>query len=152
MKPTSEQKLMTKQISRRLEDIREISERTKGISSWIDYVRSGLGMTLTQLAARVGVTQSTLSTSIKMEKEGRITLNKLREIADAMECDLVYEFVPRKKIEDLIHDQAVKKTKELMNQAESHMALEDQKVTLDKNERLKELAQERMYSKYLWDK
>lgn len=152
MKPETEQKLITKQISRRLEDIREISVRTKGITSWIDYVRNGLGMTLTQLAARVGVTQSTISTSIKMEKEGRITLNKLREIADAMECELVYEFVPRKKIEDLIFEQAMKKTKELMNEAETHMALEDQKVKLDKNERLKELTQERMYSKYLWDK
>jgi hypothetical protein len=39
-----------------------------------------------------------------------------------------------------------------MNEAETHMALEDQKVTLDKKERLKELTQERMYSKYLWDK
>lgn len=151
MKPANEQKLITKQISRRLEDLRPISERTKGITSWIDYVRSGLGMTLQQLATRVGVTQSTLSTSIKMEKEGRITINKLREIADAMDCDVVYEFVPRKKLEDIIYDQAIKKTRKLMDEVESHMALEDQKVTLDKNERLKELAAEKIYSKYLWD-
>lgn len=151
MKPANEQKLITKQISRRLEDLRAISERTKGITSWIDYVRSGLGMTLQQLASRVGVTQSTLSTAIKMEKEGRITINKLREIADAMDCDVVYEFVPRKKLEDIIFDQAIKKTSKLMDEVESHMALEDQKVTLDKNERLKELAAEKIYSKYLWD-
>lgn len=151
MKPEKEQKLITKQVSRRLEEIREISTKTKGISSWIDYVRIGLGMTLSQLASKVGVTQSTLSTSIKMEKEGRITLNKLKEIADAMECDLVYEFVPRKKIEDLILEQALKKTSLLMEEAETHMALEDQKVNLDKNERLQELATERLYSKYLWD-
>lgn len=152
MKPEKEQKLITKQISRRLEEIRVISERTKGITSWVDYVRSGLGMTLSQLASRVGVTQSTLSSSIKMEKEGRITINKLREIADAMECDLVYEFIPRKKIEDIIYEQALIKTAKLMEETENHMALEDQKVTLDKNERLKELAAEKIYSKYLWDK
>ena len=39
-----------------------------------------------------------------------------------------------------------------MNETEAHMSLEDQKVNLDKNERLKDLAEERTYSKYLWDK
>jgi hypothetical protein len=60
--------------------------------------------------------------------------------------------VPRKKIEDIIRDQAVKKTIQLMDETESHMSLEDQKVNLDKNERLKDLVDERIYSKYLWDK
>jgi hypothetical protein len=39
-----------------------------------------------------------------------------------------------------------------MAEAETHMGLEDQKVTLDKNERLHDLVEERMYSKFLWDK
>jgi hypothetical protein len=38
-----------------------------------------------------------------------------------------------------------------MDETESHMSLEDQKVNLDKNERLKDLVDERIYSKYLWD-
>lgn len=152
MKTMKEQKLISKQVSRRLEDVRPLKGQTKGVSSWIDYVRMGLGMGVTQLAQRLGVAQSSVSGSIKLEKEGRITINKLREIADAMECDLVYGFVPRKKLEDIMHDQAVKKTTELMDHAETHMSLEDQKVTLDKSERLKELVEEKIYSKYLWDK
>lgn len=109
-------------------------------------------MSLTQLAVRLGITQASVSSSSKLEKDGRITVKKLREMANAMDCDLVYEFVPRKKIEDLIRDQAVKKTLELMKESDTHMALEDQKVTIDKNERLKDLVEERIYSKYLWDK
>ena len=109
-------------------------------------------MSLSQLAARLGVAQSSLSSSIKLEKESRITVHKLREIADAMECDLVYTFVPRKKLEDIMRDQATKKTKLLMDEAETHMGLEDQKVTLDKQERLNELVDERIFSKFLWDK
>lgn len=151
MKTAREQKLITKQVSRRLEDIRELAGATKGISSWIDYVRAGLGMSLVQLAKRVGVSQAALSASIRLEKEGRITVHKLREIAEAMDCDLVYEFVPRKKLEEIMQEQAEKKTLMLMNETETHMSLEDQKVTLDKKERLKELAEERLYSKYLWD-
>lgn len=151
MKPIQEQKLITKQVSRRLEEIRDLLRASRGITSWIDYVRAGLGMSLEQLAHRAGVSQPALSASIKLEKEGRITVRKLREIAEAMDCDLVYEFVPRKKLEDIMLDQALKKTKKLMEETETHMALEDQKVTLNKAERLKELAEEKLYSKYLWD-
>jgi transcriptional regulator with XRE-family HTH domain len=85
-------------------------------------------MSLVQLAKRVGVTQSSMSVSIKTEKEKRITLNRLTQIADAMDCDLVYGFVPRKKIEDLMLDQAVKKTRQLMDHAETHMELEVRKL------------------------
>jgi predicted DNA-binding mobile mystery protein A len=152
MKPIKEQKLITKQISRRLEELREVAHATSGVASWIDYVRSGLGIGLTQLAHRLEVAQSSISESIKSEKEGRITLQKLKQIADAMDCDLVYGFVPRKRLEDIMLDQAIKKTQQLMNETETHMELEDQKVQRDKNERLQELAQERLYSKYLWDK
>ncbi len=151
MKTLKEQKLITKQVSRRLEEVRDLAGATRGITSWIDYVRMGLGMSLVQLARRVGVAQSSISASIKLEKEGRITVSKLREIAEAMDCEFIYEFVPKKKIEELMHDQAMKKTLKIMNEAETHMALEDQKVTIDKNQRLKELAEERLYSKYLWD-
>lgn len=152
MKTPQEQKLITKQVSRKLEDIRPLLNLSRGPTSWIDYVRKGLGMSLSQLAKRVGVAQSSLSGSIKLEQEGRISVKKLREIADALDCDLVYALVPRKKMEDAIMDQATKKTVSLMKEAELHMELEDQKVTLDKKERIKELSEERIYSKYLWDK
>lgn len=152
MKTVKEQKIITKQVSRRLEELRPMLKKASGIESWADYVRQGLGMGLTQLAARLGITQSSVSSSIKLEKEGRITINKLREMAEAMECDLVYGFVPRKKIEDVIRDQAIKKTKGLMKETENHMALEDQKVKISKDERLNDLVEERIYSKYLWDK
>jgi predicted DNA-binding mobile mystery protein A len=152
MKDPKEQRIITKQVSRKLEELRPIQKQTLSIPSWINYLRAGLGMSLTQLAARTGVTQSSISHSIKLEEEGRITVGKLKEIANAMECDLVYAFVPRKKIEEIMHDQAIAKTLALMNETERHMELEDQKVKLNKNERLKELAEERLYSKYLWDK
>lgn len=151
MKTPKEQKIITKQVSKRLEELRPFQAETRGISSWIEYVRLGLGMSLTQLAEKLGVAQSSLSSSVKLEKEGRITIHKLKEIAEAMECDLVYGFVPRKKIEDIIRDQAIKKTIQLMNETETHMSLEDQKVKIEKEERLEDLVQERIYSKYLWD-
>jgi predicted DNA-binding mobile mystery protein A len=151
MKNYLQQKIIRKQISRRLDALIEIQKQFKGIDSWIDYVRSALGMSVVQLAGRLGLAQSSVSTSIKLEKEGRVTIEKLREVANAMDCDLVYGFVPRKKINEIVHDQAVKKTIQLMDEAETHMSLEDQKVLLDKNERMKDLVEDRLYSKHLWD-
>lgn len=152
MKRYLEQKIIRKQISRRLDGLIELQKQFKGIDSWIDYVRSALGMSVVQLAGRLGLAQSSVSTSIKLEKEGRITVEKLREVANALDCDLVYGFVPRKKVDEIVHDQAVKKTLQFMNEAETHMSLEDQKVLLDKNERVKDLVEDRLYSKHLWDK
>jgi predicted DNA-binding mobile mystery protein A len=151
MKNPQEQKIITRQISRRLEELRPLRSKSLGVNSWIDYVRMGLGMSLTQLAKRVGVSQSTLSQSVRLEKEGRITIHKLQEIAAAMDCELVYSIVPKKKIEEIIYDQALKKTAALMEKAETHMSLEDQNLNLDKSQRLKELANDKIYSKYLWD-
>jgi hypothetical protein len=64
MKPPKEQKTITKQVSRRLEEMRPMLKKASGIQSWVDYVRLGLGMGLTQLAARLGITQSSVSSSI----------------------------------------------------------------------------------------
>lgn len=152
MKTATEQKLIRSQTSRKLEAIRPFKDQARGVSSWIDYVRGALGMSLSQLASRVGVAQSSLSGSIKLESEGRITINKLREIAEAMECDLVYGFVPKKKLEEIVEDQAVTKTLQLMKESDAHMALEDQLVKLSQSERMKDQVEERKYSRYLWDK
>lgn len=152
MKKYQEQKIIRKQVSRRLDALIELRDQFKGVDSWVDYVRLGLGMSLVQLASRLGLAQSSVSQSIRLEKEGRITIEKLREVADAMDCDLVYGLVPRKKMEDIVRDQAIKKTVELMEQAETHMSLEDQKVLIDKQERFDDLVEERLYSRHLWDK
>ena len=144
-------KAIRKQISRRLEDLREFKNLTVGISSWSRYVREGLGMTLAQLAKRVGVAHSTMSEAEGRECDGNITLNKLKQVADALNCDLVYAFIPRKKLDDLVYDQAHMKAKYSISTSTTHMELEDQKVETDEA-RLKEIIEDKMYSKYLWDK
>lgn len=151
MKDAKEQKIITRQVSRKLEALIDFRSATQGVQSWSEYVRKGLGMSLAQLAKRLGVTSATVSEAEKLEKEDRVTLGKLRRTADALNCDLVYAFVPRKKIEDHIKDQAIKKTLETLKLAETHMSLENQKVDLDQNERLKDLVEEKIYSKHLWD-
>jgi predicted DNA-binding mobile mystery protein A len=146
-----QKKIIQKQISKRLEEMRQLMTYTSGILSWSKYVREGLGMSLSQLAARMNVSQSTMSETENREIEGRITINKLREIADSLNCDLVYGFVPREKLEDIIYKQAKKVAEETMELASNHMELEDQTV-LTSDERLNDIIEDKINSKYLWDK
>ena len=93
---------------------------------WIAEIRSLLLMTTTQLARRVGVAQSVVSNFEKSEREKGITLQSLEKIANAMECDLHYFFVPRKGLELELHDRAEKLYKEKEKRLEHHMRLEGQ--------------------------
>lgn len=151
MKKLKEQKLIRLQVSRKLNPLKEILSSLRGIDSWSEYVRKALGMSVSQLANRLGIGQPSVSAIEKREKEGRLTIGKLREVANAMECDLVYAFVPRGSMEKVIYDQAFKKASISMELADTHMSLEDQKVTLDLEERMEELIEDKKYSKYLWD-
>lgn len=151
MKKYKDQKLIRRQVSKKLEEIRVVSEKVIGIKSWSKYVREALGMSVSQLAKRLGLRQSSVSELEKREIEGRVSLNKLREMANAMECDLVYSFVPRKPIEQIVFDQAKQKSLKSIELSDTHMVLEDQKVSTDLEKRLEDLIEDKIYSKYLWD-
>lgn len=154
MKTPAKQKLIRRQVGRKLEELVVLKEASPGVSSWIKYLREALGMSLAQLAARLKLSLPTVAQAERLEKEGKITIHKLREIANAMDCDFVYAFVPRKKLDELVFDQAKKKVERAMKHTELHMSLENQKVKISKEsqeERLKDLIDEKIYSKYLWD-
>ena len=54
-------------------------------------MRKKLGATTDQLAYRLGVAQSTVVRLEQSEERGSITLNKLREAAEALGCEVSYE-------------------------------------------------------------
>ena len=151
MKANIDLKLVRRQVNQKLHELELFKKQTKGVSSWSKYLRSALGMSLSQYAERMKTSVSTASEAEKHEAEGKITINKLKKMAEALDCELVYAFVPKTSIEETILIQAQKKVLASMDKAETHMEFEDQKVLRSKDERLKELVEEKMYSKYLWE-
>lgn len=102
---------------------------------WIHMVRIALGMPGNALANRLGVHPSTVTHVEASEAAGTITLNKLREYAAAMDCELVYAIVPKssavgqhraRSIQNLLINRARKKALELVSYTNSHMVLEEQ--------------------------
>ena len=86
-------------------------------------------MTTYQLARRIGVAQSTLAEWEAREKDGTLSVATLRKIAVAMECDLVYAFVPHKKLRTLMEDQAVDLATRIVDDVGQSMKLEGQQTS-----------------------
>jgi predicted DNA-binding mobile mystery protein A len=88
-------------------------------------------MTTRQLAARMRVAPSRVSTIEKAETTGAITLKTLRETAAALDCQLIYAFVPTKPLDDILYDQAESKVRNELTHLNHTMRLENQAVNAD---------------------
>ena len=50
----------------------------------------------------------------------------MERIADALNCDFVYAFVPRENIDNILYNQAKKKALKILNKVNTNMGLENQ--------------------------
>ena len=90
---------------------------------------TAIGMTLKQLASRLGFSVPAAKNFEMREVDEAITLASLRKIANAMEMDLVYYFKPKQdSLDDLLQIRAELKAKELMERSNQAMRLENQEV------------------------
>ncbi|MFD3292120.1 hypothetical protein SKC35_00330 [Aquirufa sp. KTFRIE-69F] len=96
---------------------------------WIRSSRTAIGMTLKQLAKRLGFSVPAAKNFEMREVDEAITLASLRKIANAMEMDLVYYFKPKQdSLDDLLQIRAELKAKELMERSNHAMILENQEA------------------------
>ncbi|AMO92754.1 helix-turn-helix family protein [Collimonas fungivorans] len=116
--------------------VKQASVPSRPSIGWIQTIRTALGMTTRQLAARIGVTQSTLAELEKSEAADKITLHSLRRAADAMDCDLQYVLVPRSSLKKRVENQAEAIARQRVSRVFHTMQLEDQAPTqkVDKKE------------------
>ncbi len=96
---------------------------------WLKTIREFLGMTTTQLAKKINVAQPRVINLEKNEKNTKIST--MERIADALNCDFVYAFIPRENIDDIIYNQAKKKALKILSKVHTNMSLENQLVDSD---------------------
>lgn len=121
---------------------------------WVSAIRKSLGMSVRQLAERIGITQQSAARLEKNEADDSITLKSLRKAAEALDCRLVYALVPNEGgLEDIVKKQALKKAAEITQAVDHTMMLEAQKVG-NVHEKTKQLAEElaQNLNSKLWDK
>ena len=102
---TEQTRLARKNLDRRLSKLDREAVAVPPFG-WIRAIREALGMSPAQLAARMGVSRPRINTLEKAEKTGATTLKSLRQAAEAMDCTLVYAFVPNGSLDDIVQKQA----------------------------------------------
>ena len=121
--------LRLKQLDRALEPYRAAREVPRPSKGWIRTIRQALGISSGELARRLGTSRQLPLQLEKGEAEDRVTLKSLRAAANALDCDLVYAFVPRAgSMQELIENRARAEAKNRVLGVEHSMALENQAV------------------------
>ena len=135
------QKLRLRQLDEALQGWKDLRPRPE--AGWIRVIRESLGMTLSDLGRRVGLSFQALSQFEKAEREGTITLSTLRTVADALGCDLVYALVPRESLQASLEREAHRRARRMLDRVRHSMSLEAQDISEEEMEsQLRELAEE----------
>jgi predicted DNA-binding mobile mystery protein A len=83
-------------------------------------------MSLKQLGKRIGISPQAVLELETREREESITIAKLRQAADALNCDVRIMLVPRTSLEETVRGQAEMKVREERNRLVHTMRLENQ--------------------------
>ncbi len=112
-------------------------------------------MTLQQLADKLSITKQSVYELEKREKKGSITLKSLKEVANAMDLQLVYALVPKDgSLDLLIERKAQELAQRIVSRTSDNMKLEAQE---NSNERIEKAIHQRSITlksempRVLWD-
>jgi len=109
---------------------------------WIRAVRTSLGMSVRQMAERMGITQQSAARLEKNEADDVIKLKSLHKAAEALDCRLVYALVPNEgELRDIVRRQALRKARDIVDPVNRTMMLEAQSVD-DSQEKADQIADE----------
>jgi len=147
-------KLAREQLNATLKRFEPLKTQVSPAKGWVRAIRDALGMTGGQLATRLNVNKQRVSRIEKDEKRGKVKLETLRNVAEAMDCIFVYGFVPRDSLEQIVREQAKLVAKKRIAQSDQAMRLEKQELTKDRKEKeLTDLIEDIVSTmpKSLWD-
>ena len=86
-------------------------------AGWVREIRTALGLSQSQLAARAGVSRATVQQMERAEAQRRITLASLDKLAQAMGCQVALAIVPKGgTLEDVRRRQAAAKAEVILHE------------------------------------
>lgn len=149
------QKLILKQTDEKLSQFHKLSSSMIPSNGWIYSIRRSIKMTLKQIGQRLGISVQSAKEIEQREKDGTITLKALKEIANALDLDLVYVLIPREKtLENMIQKRAKEKAIEIVQRTSQTMKLENQEVSAKRLNESIRIKTEQLIQKmptFLWD-
>lgn len=151
----SKKSLQIEQINTKIQAFNVLQKVPLPSSGWIKAIRNTLGISLIQLGKRLSITKQSVLEIEQREKNGSITIKSLREVAKALDMQLVYGFVPMDgTLQKLIERKAKEVATQIVLRTSNTMKLEDQANTDKRIEKaIKELTTKLKTEmpKSLWD-
>lgn len=147
--------LQIQQLDNKMRAMAAVKKSSPPPTGWVRAIRTALGISLQQLGTRLSITKQSLQQIEQREKEGSVTIQTLREIANTLDMELVYAFVPKDgTLEALISRKAKELATRIVLRTSNTMKLEDQE---NSEKRIQKAIEERAESiknempKILWD-
>ena len=138
--------LSASQLDRKLPQLRAATTalaRALPAGGWVRALRESLGLTTAALGRRLRITQQAATKLESSERAGTITLATLRRAAEALDADLVYALVPRRKLRETISMRARELARERIAPVAHSMQLEAQGLSASElEEQVDELARD----------
>ena len=125
MKPKYKQ-IVRRQLDATLAKFGKVKNVQLPAKGWIRAVREALGMSGTQLAGRLQVSQPRVFKLEQGEPTGALTLKTMQQVAEALDCIFVYALVPRSSLEETVRTQARAVAAERLQRVSHTMLLEAQ--------------------------
>lgn len=128
-KASSDVHLARSRLDARLAPLREhAAAAVVPRAGWLHAIRTALGMSLEDLASRLGSNRSTVLRIETSEAKGTVQLDTLRKTAAALDCELVYALVPRIPLQEAVEHRRMELAGQSAERVRGHMALEGQEV------------------------
>lgn len=127
-----QKRLLLTQLDKKIAHFLEAKTQPAPGEGWIYSIRAALGMSLKQLGNRLKMTPQGVKDLERREKDGSLTLQKLRDVATALDMQFVYGLVPKDDTLDrMIEKRAMELAREIVLKTSQTMHLENQ--GLDEN-------------------
>ncbi|WP_269240961.1 mobile mystery protein A [Flavobacterium limnophilum] len=151
----NKKKLLIEQLDQKLNPFQKTELVLVPNKGWINTIRTTLNMTMAQLGAKLNITRQGVKRIENSEAKGTLSINSLKEVAEALELKFVYGFVPKDgSIDNLINLKAENLARKIVLRTNQNMKLENQGISDDKiNDSVMDLANEikRELRRSLWD-
>lgn len=147
--------LLITQLDQKLQPFAACKNNAVPSKGWVHTIRTSLNMTMEQLGSKLGITKQGVKKIEESEAKGTVSINTLKEVANAMDMQLVYGFVPKNgTVQELVAQKAEKLATKIVLRTHKNMQLENQAIADEKiNQAIIDLKEEliRELKKSLWD-
>lgn len=153
---TATRKLRRSQLDRSFQNIHEaLKDVERPRDGWIKEIRESLGMSMVDLASRLGVIKQRVDRIEKDEVQDKLTLDTMNKVAEALGCEFVYAIVPKGSLEERMRVQAALYVDSILKSTQHNMELEKQGLQAKEQDRIKKNLVEEILlknEKQIWKK